>query len=561
MKPVARMLRRPLVLGALLSLFVLLLAVLSAMILRQSTFEAGSERVKGLSATCAAYAGRSFAALDVLLRIVGNLDGAKKLDSQTLEKLRVMHEPVVQELAVLDPQGVIQVWTGEGEPPVVDDRDYFQAHMRSHLVGMYVGEPAFSRIDPEKMILGLSRAFRDDAGNLAAIAVVILDLDVLAREFEKLIWLSEDTVLLTRDDGTVLVRIPTVGEAVGSTIDELKEFVTLGAPENAVIALSPLDGSLRLIASRMVRAYPLIASSSLEVSRIVSEWLDSLRILIVLSLAVIVLVMGISYKWDVSFRAREIAIREAQTARAMAEQANRAKSHFLATMSHELRTPLNAVIGFSELLRFGVAGPLNPRQEEYAGDILNAGQHLLGLINDILDFEKIESGHYRPHVASLPIRPEIDEVLRFFEAECRNRNLELVNQASAVLHVSADRRALRQMLLNLLSNAVRHTPSGGRMVVGASAEKDGIVVRIADSGPGIPLTMLGKVLEPFNQADNAMTRDVGGSGLGLPIVKALITAHGGTIHISCPPGGGTVACLTFPYKEPRAEPGAGACAD
>ncbi|GIX17461.1 MAG: hypothetical protein KatS3mg119_1647 [Rhodothalassiaceae bacterium] len=238
----------------------------------------------------------------------------------------------------------------------------------------------------------------------------------------------------------------------------------------------------------------------------------------------------------------EDALREARDA---AEQASHAKSQFLATMSHELRTPLNAIIGFAELL---AARPDLPeaKRREYAETIRQAGRHLLALLNDILDLSRIEAGAYRLDRAVVPLRPLVDELLAMFAVQAREEQITLANEVPESLAAEADERALRQILINLVGNAVKFTPAGGRVTVSAARREDEVEIVVADTGEGIAPEDLERVLEPFVQGEDAMNRRHGGTGLGLPLVKRLVELHGGRLHLESARGRGTRASFTLP---------------
>lgn len=235
--------------------------------------------------------------------------------------------------------------------------------------------------------------------------------------------------------------------------------------------------------------------------------------------------------------------------RDLADQANRAKSEFLANMSHELRTPLNAIMGFSEVLRDQLLGPIgDPRYVEYAGDIHDSGAHLLDLVNTILDLSKIEAGQFDLTETWVDVAAEIHSTIRLIDmrAEAAGVGLHTVIEPD-IPPIYADRRAIRQMVLNLLSNAVRFTPAGGRVEV-CVWRRDGtdLVVRVADTGIGISAEDQPRVLEPFFQVAAAQTIERGGTGLGLPLVKALAERHGGTFSLASQAEVGTTVTLTLP---------------
>jgi two-component system cell cycle sensor histidine kinase PleC len=239
----------------------------------------------------------------------------------------------------------------------------------------------------------------------------------------------------------------------------------------------------------------------------------------------------------------------ANEARLRAEDANLAKSKFLATMSHELRTPLNAILGFSEVMHTELLGPLhNPQYKEYTADIHASGTHLLQLINEILDLSRIEAGRYELSEEQVRIGEIVDDVLRLMKLKAEGKGLTLTRRVPEHLPALwADVRAVRQVLLNLLSNAVKFTPRGGRVTVMVEPLADGgLQLSVADTGPGIPAAELPKVMEAFGQGTLAHQIAEGGTGLGLPIVRSLVMLHGGTFELQSELRRGTVGIVRFP---------------
>lgn len=243
---------------------------------------------------------------------------------------------------------------------------------------------------------------------------------------------------------------------------------------------------------------------------------------------------------------RHEAEREARVARDVALEASSAKSDFLANMSHELRTPMNAVLGFSGALKSGVAGPLNPKQAEYVEDIQNSGEHLLTLINDLLDLSTVEAGIFevRPTVFDLPeqIKRCMTLVRKQAEAGGVAIDIDIPGDFPALY---ADHRLVRQMILNLLSNAVKFSPDGGRVALAARQGANGMItVSVTDEGPGISPGDIPRILLPFEQTELGKTKE--GTGLGLPLVKRIAELHGGGFLLESMLGEGTVATIDFP---------------
>jgi two-component system cell cycle sensor histidine kinase PleC len=242
--------------------------------------------------------------------------------------------------------------------------------------------------------------------------------------------------------------------------------------------------------------------------------------------------------------------RENAAHRERAEASNAAKSQFLANVSHELRTPLNAILGFSEILKTKLFGPLGaPQYEGYVCDIHESGVLLLNLINDLLDLSKIEAGKF-------VLQEDICDVLEITEAAARvvaeraaKAGVTLERRFATLPPIRADERKIMQILLNLLSNAVKFTPQGGRVRISAAVDAaGGVTFAVADTGIGIAPHQIEHVLKPFAQVENIMTRAHAGTGLGLPLCKALVELHGGTLTLASEVGRGTTVTVALPKE-------------
>jgi signal transduction histidine kinase len=235
-------------------------------------------------------------------------------------------------------------------------------------------------------------------------------------------------------------------------------------------------------------------------------------------------------------------------ARNEADRANRAKSAFLANMSHELRTPLNAINGFSEIIKDELFGPVPARYRDYAVDIHRSAMHLTELINEVLDLSKIEAGKLQVHDAPIAPAEVVEAALRLVGERAHAAGLALHTELPPGLpSLRADARMVRQILLNLLTNAVKFTPAGGQVTVAARLAADGaMALVVADTGIGIAVEDIERVIEPYGQVAATRARNPEGIGLGLPLVKKMIELHGGAFRLDSTPGAGTVATVTFP---------------
>lgn len=245
-----------------------------------------------------------------------------------------------------------------------------------------------------------------------------------------------------------------------------------------------------------------------------------------------------------------------------ARSADFAKSQFLAMISHELRTPLNAVIGFSEIMKDEMLGPLgNERYVEYSNDIHASGSHLLGIINDMLDLTRADMGKFELSDGDFSLVEMVESALKMNSDRAGRNGITLlmrVDLSATDLYIRADERRLRQAVLNLITNSLKFTPRGGEVVTRITlTETKEIQIIVTDTGVGIPADRLDRVLEPFAQVENAFTRQNDGVGLGLPLVKAIVEGHGGRIKIDSTVGVGTKVTITLPTTRlsPLALPG------
>ena len=260
----------------------------------------------------------------------------------------------------------------------------------------------------------------------------------------------------------------------------------------------------------------------------------------------------------------EMRRQEAEAARMMAEAANRAKSNFLANMSHELRTPLNAIIGFSEMLLRDIGGKLTERQKDYVQDILESGTHLLSLINDILDLSKVELGMMELEYSRINIRSLIEESLLFIKEKAIKHRIKLTVDIADVPMIEGDRKRLKQVLVNLLSNAAKFTPDGGRITVTARKLKEEssipypenveyVEISVEDTGVGIRPEDIPRLFKPFQQLGSIYEKKQEGTGLGLALCKRIVERHHGKIYVKSELGKGSIFSFVVPVKRTDVE--------
>jgi signal transduction histidine kinase len=250
------------------------------------------------------------------------------------------------------------------------------------------------------------------------------------------------------------------------------------------------------------------------------------------------------------------AVEEARMAREEAEAANRAKSVFLTTMSHELRTPLNAIAGYTEILTLEIPGPVNEQQRVHLSRIANSERHLLALINDVLNFAKVEAGHIQIEEDVIDIQSHVSELEVFIAPQLQAKDLHYSCVAEPGLSICADAEKLRQILLNLLSNAIKFTPDGGNIAVAARANGDHVDIAVRDDGEGVAPEKLEDIFEPFVQVGRSFNKPSEGTGLGLSISRDLARRMGGDLTLESQLGKGSTFTVRFPAAKGAPAPAA-----
>jgi PAS domain S-box-containing protein len=354
---------------------------------------------------------------------------------------------------------------------------------------------------------------------------------------------ASDIILFYDADGRVLFASQALERVAGRSIADVEhgKFMALVHPDDVEEATKM---TVRPEAGQTVTAtYRLLHSDGHYV------WLESTNRAIYDAAGAYRNLVSVSR--DVTARKQQEI--ETKAAQERAEAANQAKSRFLANMSHELRTPLNAVIGFTDLMRQGMFGPLgSERYVEYATLIYDSGQLLLDLISDLLDMAKIEAGKLELNFERVDLTGTIEDCVRLLADRADGCGLEVVVDTPAnPISLTADRRAVKQVLLNLLTNAVKFTPSGGRIDVAARVEEDRAVISVRDTGIGIAAHELPRLGQPFEQVATDPMHAKSGTGLGLALVRALVEKHGGRMHIESEEGIGTEVRVDFPLTQAK----------
>jgi len=481
-------------------------------------------------------------------------------DPATALSQHVVLRGVSLQVGTIDADGFVSSSSAatSSERIYVGDREHFTVHRGVDTDALFISKPIFGRVSG-RWSIQVTRRLNHADGSFAGVMLISLDPQYLAAFFNRIDLGGDGFIsVVGRDDMVVRARTSAIGanaparNLTGTTLPAM----LAKAPSGTYETVSPVDAVYRIVGYRALDEYPLVVVVGMSRDDILASfdtratWLISGGGLISL---IFLCVAFFLIRQNARQRRTESTLRSQSTEllkrREEADHANRAKSQFLANMSHELRTPLNAIIGFSDLMRNSVFGPIgSPKYLGYARDIHRSGEHLLGLINGVLDMSKIEAGRYDLQIEDVHLGNIASDCARIVSVPAEQAMIALAAAFDSELPlVRADARALKQILLNLLSNAVKFTPKGGRVsVTAASVPDDMIAISVTDTGIGIAEDELGRVFEPFRQAESATARNYGGTGLGLAITKRLVELNGGSLVIESRVGVGTTVTILIP---------------
>ncbi|HEY0838260.1 MAG TPA: ATP-binding protein [Azospirillum sp.] len=481
------------------------------------------------------------------------------------------HLPAIGTIFIVDREGrfALTSLARNGAPGTVADRDYFLAH-RDQGVATFITPAVMGRVT-KKVVFILSRRVAAPDGAFGGVVLASISTDYFRSFYERLDlgrMEARGEIAIYRDDGAVLVRNRMTDADVGRTMAGTALFRDHlpAAPAGVFAERSAVDGVERLVAYRRVTGLPLVVTAAIDRADALAEWRERLSWTAALALAMLSSTAGFAWLTLTSVRREGTAMgalaeanerleqrvdertAELRAAKDEAERQSRAKSHFLANVSHELRTPLNAIIGFSELMVSGYPGPLTDKQRQYLETINQSGAHLLRIINDILDLskisaEKLDLAEQEVHVGTL-----VDACLDIVRGRAVGRAMVLCAELPPNLPALwGDELRLKQMLINLLSNAIKFTPDPAEVRVTAELAADGgLVLSVRDNGVGMAPDEIPRALTMFGQLDNGLSRTHEGTGIGLPLVKALADLHGARMTIDSAVDAGTTVSLHFP---------------
>lgn len=464
----------------------------------------------------------------------GGLNAARRIIDDALYDASLIHH-----VSVFDRSGALVFRSGgeESEDSLGSEGllAFHQGEGRSRMqVGLPQAEPGAGR-----SLLRFSRRLDEAGGGFAGIVVAYVDSDGLSDFYRQAGIGPQGVVTLVGFDTIIRARGTASGTAgVGRSLAESALWPALRAsPTGVYWQNSVTDGQHRAYAYRKIPDYPLVIAVGAALADMEAAAKGLLR-----HLQIIAVLIGLSVATVAGF----LLIQHRNAERL--EAALAVNRDFLARVSHELRTPLNAILGFSEIIKEQMLGPqAGPRYIDYAKDIHASGQRLLTMIDDILDLSRLQAGRMALHLEPVDPVAAVEWAARIVAPQAEQKNIQVtINRPPASPDIIADERALKQMLLNLLTNAVTFTPPDGRIHITVGRAPNGrCVVRVTDTGVGMTAEQLRQAVVPFGQTSALTTHQGQGTGLGLPIVKSLIEAHGGHLKIHSRPGQGSQITLEF----------------
>ncbi|WP_066340135.1 hybrid sensor histidine kinase/response regulator [Azohydromonas lata] len=576
--PLAAEPRRDAVVLLLGALVILALSVSAALVLWRSRADnlRTWERTLGhFSATVAEHASQTFRTADFVLdRVVDRVESEHLHSDAELRSAfgsRAMHEllreraddtPLLDALLLVALDGSV-VNAARVYPSThlsVADRDYFRAHQADPMLERYISEPLPSRASGRWDIF-MARKIHGADGRLLGLAVVGLQVGYFERFYGGIrLGEAEGAALLLRSDGVLLARHPPNAEMLGRSyrnspgMRALAEAMARGEQAatvrtSAARLSNPADTQPRLSCSHAVAGFPLVVSVTATESLLLRDWRRTAWFIGVTTLALDALVAALVLWIFRLLRRRRAALGQLDAARSAAESASRVKSQFLANMSHEIRTPLHGMLGMARQL---LAAPLPPAQLQQAQVIERSGRLLLGVIDDVLDFSRIEAGRMEMERSPFDLVHLVRDCIALYQAQAQAKGLalrlEMAPPAEAAGHgpVLGDPLRLSQVLNNLLSNAIKFTGMGSVVLRVQPRAEGHWRLAVADTGMGLDEAEQQRIFQPFMQSDSSTTRRFGGSGLGLAIARSLVQLQGGELGVNSRLGEGSEFWFTLP---------------
>jgi signal transduction histidine kinase len=526
---------------------------------RRERMEAAERETRNAAAQLSAQVRQLFSSADQMLRATMLIHAEwmqdpKRSPASGYRHIKVLEvgSDFIQRITWTDRAGNILAWSESENPPAVNiaDRPHFQYHVDRLGGGLYIGAPFLARVDGS-LISAIARRIETPNDEFVGIVSAVINTRYLNRVLEHYHSDGKLHISLFLRDGHYLSRYPNPDERIGLSRAHgalFREKLPL-APQMTFHGPSTSTGEPHVYSYQAVDG--LVVSVSMPYAVALAPWYDRIRTTgIVTGFALLGCLVATGF---IGRQARRLGRQEriAHEARLAAEHANRSKSEFLAHMSHELRTPMNAVIGFTEMMTKEVFGPVgSPKYREYLRDIAVSGQHLLHVVNNILDLAKVESGKWTMDEELIDLAELCESTLQMVRERARSAGVRLILEAGAARPaIRADRRLMRQILINLLTNGIKFTEPGGSVAIGWRRRGDGrVVLSVADTGVGMTAEDLKRVQEPFGRGSAELARARHDTGLGLSICRQFAEMQGGRLEIASEPGTGTTIAVILPAK-------------
>lgn len=472
--------------------------------------------------------------------------------------------PQVRSIWLVDQNGRMRIYTDRWPTPHLDafERDYFLAHGVETTAGLFIGRQLPARYTDLGVFFPVSLPIYSRAYSFRGVVVAAIEPSYYLGTLANVSGCALCRTAFYRTDGELLLAsgsreaaAPPLLDGDGADDGTYRSVLRSGGyPIVAVVDIPRGELLRRWVAHSGAKLGGVLLAALVILFLLWRGWLDTR--------ALVASHESLAARTEALRQARQDAIARGEREtrlRREAAAANKAKSNFLALMSHELRTPLNAIIGFSDLLANRVVPLDGDKAREYAKDINDSGAYLLELINDILDISKIEAGEYELQESEVALDEVAQSCMRLIGMKATTKGVALDYSPSG-LKLRVDRRALKQIVVNLLANAVNHTDTGGAVAIAfvppaaerpagaAEAPENAVCLVVRDNGCGMDEAGVARALQPFGQADGASSGRGEGTGLGLTVVKSLAELHGGGLAIDSAPGRGTTVTVTFPAQ-------------
>ena len=475
-------------------------------------------------------------------------------DTYELLRRRQGDLPQIDVLSLIGTDGKLLNFSRTFPTPTVSlaDRDYLKAHLADDSLAMFLSAPVKNR-GTGRWTFYLTRKLRAVDGRLIGIALVGIQCEYFQHFYASIDSAREGvSVSLLRRDGLLLARQPPADNMVGTSFAGGPMFRLLAqagpdVPRTAFVTgprvVDRADAATRLVAPTISHSYPTVVDIVATQELILAHWRVTTAWLVAAALAFDAVLAALAFWITRLLRRRREILQQLKTALTAADAASQAKTSFLANMSHEIRTPMNGILGMTELL---LQTPLAPRQHELAAAAYASGQTMLHVLDDVLDVSKIEAGKLVLERVDFELAHLLADELSLFRATAAATGIALAGEFDPALprRANGDPTRLRQVLTNLLNNAIKFTERGGQVWfaarrVGGDPTSHRLVFDVRDNGIGISEAAQRRLFEPFTQADESTTRRFGGTGLGLAISKELVTLMGGTLSVTSTPGAGS----------------------